>query len=300
LPRERRRSPVTRAIDREALIAEMKAAKHPLITPYERAASLAERGMELARRSGDYPLLSSGDINIYSLFVERGQALIKPNGIVGLLVPSGIASDLGASVFFRKVAIAGRIQCIFDFENRGAFFPDVHNSFKFCTFICGGPERIFAETECAFFLHTRPESVDDDHRFVLTPKDFSALNPNTGTAPIFRTKRDAALTTAIYHRLPVLVDRSKGAERKAWPVRYMTMFHMTNDSHLFWPRERLKREGAYPTASGRWRKGERELGAAVRRQDGSGLRSPRGGRGDQPREYTSTSTTGGLIGKGTC
>ena len=38
-----------------------------------------------------------------------------------------------------------------------------------------------------------------------------SVNPNTGTAPIFRTRRDAALTTAIYGRLPVLVDRSTGA-----------------------------------------------------------------------------------------
>jgi hypothetical protein len=34
------------------------------------------------------------------------------------------------------------------------------------------------------------------------------VNPNTGTAPILRIRRDAALTTAIYDRLPVLVDRS--------------------------------------------------------------------------------------------
>ena len=65
------------------------------------------------------------------------------------------------------------------------------------------------------------------------------MNPNTGTAPIFRSRRDADLTTAIYERLPVLVDRSGDAPVKAWPVRYATMFHMTNDSHLFRTREEL-------------------------------------------------------------
>ena len=67
--------------------------------------------------------------------------------------------------------------------------------------------------------------------FPLAPDDFARLNPNTGTAPVFRTRRDAALTTAIYGRLPVLVDRSGDPAAAAWPLRYETMFHMTNDSH---------------------------------------------------------------------
>ena len=76
-----------RAADRKKKIAEMKAAGDPLIAQYERAAALADKAMQLARRSGDYPLLSKGDINIYALFVERAQALIKPDGIAGLLTP---------------------------------------------------------------------------------------------------------------------------------------------------------------------------------------------------------------------
>ena len=252
-----------RAADRKQLIAKMKAAGDPLIAQYERASSLAETAMERARRSSDYPLLSRGDINIYSLFVERAQALVKPDGIGGLLTPSGIASDLGASAFFRKVATSGRVQCLFDFENRRGdgrepFFPDIDSRFKFCTFVCGGPKRSVAATECAFFLRDPPSLAPDESRFALCAADFSLVNPNTGTAPIFRTKRDANLTTSIYRRLPVLVDRSKGADKKAWPLRYMTMFHMTNDSELFWTSERLEKAGAYPSGLGRWRKGERE------------------------------------------
>lgn len=41
-------------------------------------------------------------------------------------------------------------------------------------------------------------------------------------------------------------------------MRYMTMFHMTNDSELFWTRERLEKEGAYPSELAHWRKGDRE------------------------------------------
>ena len=41
-------------------------------------------------------------------------------------------------------------------------------------------------------------------------------------------------------------------------VRYLRMFDMTNDSHLFWTRARLEAHGAYPVERGRWRKGEEE------------------------------------------
>ena len=81
------------------------------------------------------------------------------------------------------------------------------------------------------------------------------MNPNTGTAPIFRTRRDAEITRRIYEGHPVLVNRSQGEERRVWPVRYRTMFHMTNDSHLFRTAAQLDSEGFYPVGDNRWRRG---------------------------------------------
>jgi hypothetical protein len=92
----------------------------------------------------------------------------------------------------------------------------------------------------------------------LTAQDFSLVNPNTGAAPIFRNARDAAIVTAIYGRHPVLVNRAEGGERKAWPVRYVTMFHMTNDSGLFLRGEELVEQGWEPAPLNRWRHGESE------------------------------------------
>lgn len=82
------------------------------------------------------------------------------------------------------------------------------------------------------------------------------MNPNTGTAPVFRTRRDAEITCRIYERHPVLVDRSAGGERRSWPVKYRTMFHMTNDSHLFRTAAQLDAEGFYPVQGNRWKRGE--------------------------------------------
>jgi hypothetical protein len=92
----------------------------------------------------------------------------------------------------------------------------------------------------------------------LSAEDFIAVNPNTGGAPIFRTQRDAAITTAIYQRQPVLVDRRGDLYTKVWPVRYLTMCHMTNDSKLFKRRDELESGGWYPVAGNRCRKGGAE------------------------------------------
>jgi hypothetical protein len=116
------------------------------------------------------------------------------------------------------------------------------------------------EAKCAFYLHNVSELDDPETCFTLSAKDFARVNPNTGTAPIFRSRRDAELTKTIYANAPVLVDRSSGDAVKAWPVKYATMFHMTNDSGLFHTRKELEeQEEAYPiggnrfeSAAGQW------------------------------------------------
>ena len=241
-----------RAADRKRMIAALQQDGDPLAVEFELANHRAESTARMARACGDYPFLSKGDINLYSLFVERTMALVKPDGMVGLLVPSGIASDKTAAKFFQRVATQGRLKALYDFENKKVFFPDVHASFKFCVFVAS-PSPVSEPAKSAFYLHNVAEIGDPQRCFSLSAQDFAAVNPNTGTAPIFRSRRDADLTTSIYRRLPVLVDRSSGEEVKAWSVKYSTMFHMTNDSGLFRTREELEeREGAYPIGNNRF------------------------------------------------
>ena len=250
------------AAARKTGIQQLRGRGASLADEFDAAKERADKLGELIRASGSYPLLGGGDINLYSLFVERAIALVKPDGFVGLLTPSGIYADKTAAAFFKSLSTTGRVGGLFDFENRRfgtglpPFFPDVDSRFKFCALIFGGAERRFDETECAFFLHDAETISNPDRCFPLAPSDFARVNPNTGTAPIFRTRRDAEITRRIYERHPVLVDRSQGGERKAWPVRYATMFHMTNDSHLFRTAAQLDSEGFYPVQGNRWKKGD--------------------------------------------
>ena len=123
----------TRAADRKRMIIDLEKAEDPLAHEFAEAGERAMTAARMARTCGDYPLLSGGDVNLYSLFVERAMSLVKPNGMVGLLTPSGIASDKTAAKFFKGVATEGRLKALYDFENRRTrynappFFPDVDN-----------------------------------------------------------------------------------------------------------------------------------------------------------------------------
>lgn len=201
-------------------------------------------------------MLAGGDVNLYALFTERAASLVRSVGVVGLLVPSGIAGDLEKAAFFGELATSGRILAVLDFENRRGIFPEVHRSFKFAVFAFGGHELKELAAECAFFLHDPSDLADSERIFTLGPEDFARLNPNTRTAPVFRTRRDAAITKGIYQRLPVLVDCRQTKVKNPWGIRYATLFHMTNDSGLFRTPAELEAEGFYPVAGRRWKKGE--------------------------------------------
>lgn len=96
------------------------------------------------------------------------------------------------------------------------------------------------------------ELEDDDRRFSLSPEDFAQVNPNTGTAPVFLSRRDADLATPVYRQLPVLVNRASGEGIDTWCVRYERRLDMTNDSDGFRSRAQLEEdEGAWPVAGNR-------------------------------------------------
>ncbi|MGH7035556.1 MAG: Eco57I restriction-modification methylase domain-containing protein [Stellaceae bacterium] len=252
-----------KAADRKKAIAELEKKNDPIWDHFRLAASRAEAAARVARETGQYPLLARGDIDLYALFVERSTRLLKPTGICGLLVPSGIASDLNTSVFFREIANKGRLAAILDFWNKRAdgtnFFPDVYYRFKFCVFVTGGRERNFDSILCGFYLRDVAELADPDRVFPMSAEDFSNVNPNTGTVPIFRSRRDAKLTRKIFSNFPVLVDRRHAPPLTVWPLAYRTMFHMANDSSLFRDKNQLQENGFYLVPGGYLKRGPDEF-----------------------------------------
>ena len=243
-----------RAAERKRMIAALREAADPLAGEFERANERADSALRVARKIGDYPYLSRGDVNLYSLFVERAMSLVGPHGVVGLLTPIGIATDKTSAPFFAELIQSRSVKAFLAFENRGGWlFPDVHHEEQPSVIVFAPWEDRFSDFEFCARVATWEQFNDSNRRFRIVASSLCDVNPNTATVPLFRTRRDADLITAIYRRLPVLVDRSSGKEVKAWPVKYATMFHMTRDSGLFVTREELEeREGAWPVGGNRF------------------------------------------------
>jgi len=243
------------AATRRKLIERLQKTNPELHARYVAAKEEAEGALAHVRASGRFPLTAKGDINTYALFAELARAIVSPNGRVGLLVPSGIATDMTTRKFFAELVKGKHLAALYDFENKAPIFPDVHRSYKFCVLLFGGSQVKFPATDFVFFAH-RMEDLEDKHRHIcLTAKDIRLLNPNTRTCPVFRSRRDAELTKAVYRRVPVLVDRSRKAGGNPWGVRFLTMFHQTNAAELFHTADQLKADGFKPR--GRlWQKGK--------------------------------------------
>ena len=90
----------------------------------------------------------------------------------------------------------------------------------------------------AFSLRDAAELDAPGRRFTLTPDEITRLNPDTGTCPVFRTRRDAGITLEVYRRVPVL-----GHADAPWGITFTRMFDMSVDAGLFHRREELERDG---------------------------------------------------------
>ncbi len=218
----------TPAAVRKAMIARLETDDDPLYDDYAHALNLADTMLRYGRACGDYPMLGGGDTNLYRLFIERAAALADPDGIAALLTPSGIYGDRSAADFFGKVAGEKRLLALYDFENRrgpdaGQFFPDVDSRFKFCTLVIGGPERMTEAIPCGFLLHDPPNAVEPERLLTMQAGDFALVNPNTGTAPIFHTKRDADIVLGIYRNHPVFYAENRSFENLTAVVRHVAL-----------------------------------------------------------------------------
>jgi hypothetical protein len=230
------------AAARDRLIRNLRLRDPALFTAFLDAKRETEAVSHFLRNSSRFPLCGRGDINTYAVFAELNRSLIGPRGRVGCIVPTGIATDDTTKYFFQELMDHTELVSLYDFENRKKLFPAVDSRMKFCLLTLTGPARPVKSTDFVFFALGVEDLREEDRHFSLSREEIALLNPNTRTCPIFRSKADAELTKAIYRRVPVLIKEGP-PEVNQWGIRLMTMFHMSNDSHLFRTREQLEAEG---------------------------------------------------------
>jgi hypothetical protein len=247
------------AAARGRLIGKLKEAEpatreRALYEEFEAAKRAAEASSVFARveaeDGGRFPLTGRGDVNTYALFAELFASLTSKRGRAGVIVPTGIATDATTAPFFAALVSGKRLAQLIDFENRERLFPAVDSRMKFCLLTLGHDEK---QSGFAFFLTDPRQLAEPERRFTLSAEDIARINPNTKTAPVFRSRADAELTAKIYARVPVLINEGMGSGDEGleqgegphsllpiphsrgnpWGVSFMAMFHMSNDSGLF-------------------------------------------------------------------
>lgn len=231
------------AAARKRLIAKLPETNPPLHRSFIAERRRAEGVSHILRNSGRYPLTGRGDINTYAVFAEADRNLLASSGRLGVILPTGIATDATTQFFFKNLVKGGSIISLLDFENSKPLFAGVHPSTKFCLLTLSGLGIRQVTAEFAFFIHDPADLQRADTRFTLTPEEISLLNPNTGTCPVFRSRRDAEITLGMYRRVPVLIRQNDPIHGNPWGIKFARMFDMSNDSHLFHTRDQLEDDG---------------------------------------------------------
>lgn len=217
------------AAARKRAIASLAQTHPELLTEFTTAKRVTESVSHFIRNSSRFPLCGTGDINTYSVFAEHFRATLAPQGRSGILTPTGLATDATTAAFFADSLRSRRLAAFYDFDNEAKIFPGVHHSFRFAVSSMSGGESI-SDVRLGFLNRHVPDVIPS--RFAVTADEILLLNPNTGTLPVFRTRRDAEITLACYRRHPV-VQRDGAADGNPWGLRFWTMLHMANDSDKF-------------------------------------------------------------------
>ncbi|QDU96257.1 Eco57I restriction-modification methylase domain-containing protein [Lignipirellula cremea] len=215
---------------RRKLISELQLKEPATFFAFTEARRHSEGQSHIVRDSDRFPLCGRGDVNTYSVFAELNRSICSPRGRVGCIVPSGIATDSTTQYFIRDLIETRSLVSLFDFENRKGLFPKVDSRLKFCLLTING-EALDSDSACdlAFYAHDVNDLSEVTRRFSLKSSEFALINPNTGTCPIFRSKMDAEITKAVYHRIPAMVVDGR-SPKNSWGFQYLEAMHASHDA----------------------------------------------------------------------
>lgn len=223
---------------RKKQIANLEFSNPQLFEEYQAECFDIASQSSFVKNSGRFPLTTYGKIDLYPLFAEHCLECSKEAW--GLVLPSGIATNDSNKVFFSKLIDENRLLSLYSFENEEKIF-HIHHSFKFCLLTAGKKTDESHAVKGGFYLRRMDHLLDPTRIYTLQTVDFAKLNPNTKTCPVFRTSRDAVLTSKIYRRTKILINDVIGSN--PWNVKFGSMFNMSTDSHLFKTYQQLVDEG---------------------------------------------------------
>ena len=203
----------------------------PHVSAYYRSAEQYKNQISIVNRKK-----SGTDINFYKLFLEQCFNLLRPNGECGIIIPSGVYTDLGTKQLREMLFVETEIDTLFGLSNEKFIFEGVHHSFKFCllTFEKGKSTESF---QAAFRINPREairvEKLDtflnnQDEYIEISVDLIRRLSPDSLSVMEFKNEGDIRIAEKIL-QFPLLGEQIEGK----WNLRLTREFDMTNDSHLF-------------------------------------------------------------------
>ncbi len=196
----------------------------------------------------------SSDINTYKLFLEQAHALLRRHGMLGMLVPSGVYSDLGSRELRALFLERCNWRWLYSFQNARYVFNDVRDRVKIAAIGVqkGGSTQALA---VRFRLGPAgsPEAseleadIGDPARFLsVSYDDLVQFSPQTRALVEVVSARDLQLLEKVYERGVLLgVDPS-------WGIDYAREFDATKGARVSVPRAHLDVDGVYCDELGRW------------------------------------------------
>ena len=193
-----------------------------------------------SRQSGLYASQSGGHANRYQLFVERAVALTRPGGRVGLVLPSGLATDHGSAGLRRLLFTHCDVDAIVGFDNRRGVFP-IHRSVRFLllTATTGRPTTsvdcrlgeqdpaVLEESDAQPHLSTNGENRERRPPVVVTPALLRRISGNDLALPDFRAPTDLAIVERSASLFPALGDD------RGWGARFGRELNASDDRDAF-------------------------------------------------------------------
>lgn len=187
----------TTAIRRD-LIAQLKVDRDPRYTEYVRERRANDAEQHLLTASGRFPLTAVARSDTYALFTELATTLTRPEGQLGLIVPTGIATSIPLQKFWRFLFGAKRVRRLSDFENRSRFFSGVDSRKKFCLLTAGGTGSTYTATQFGFFIPEATTLAIQDCSFPIDPAVLERVNPLTCQPPVVPSIHDLLLLVHIH------------------------------------------------------------------------------------------------------
>jgi Eco57I restriction-modification methylase len=184
-----------------------------------------------ARGSGAYRLQGDGHANLYQLFLERALTLLRRNGRLGFVLPSGFAIDRGSAPLRQAMFDDLSVDALVSVENRDGVFP-IHRGLKFLLLSASktGPTT---RLPCRFGIRSQvaldalPDSGTDSQSVLLPRAVVERFDGTSLVIPELRTEVDLQIVSQIAFEIPALGD-SPG-----WNVHFGRELNATEDRQHF-------------------------------------------------------------------